>query len=74
MEWPRRNPRTKVKLWIPAALGGMIVVAYAFFYALSAAESQGATSFGLANTVGLVGVVVALIAAGFILRRATPHQ
>ncbi|MDG6909456.1 MAG: hypothetical protein JRN57_00995 [Nitrososphaerota archaeon] len=63
-----------MKVWIPVAVGGMIVVAYAFFYSLSAAESQGATPFGLANTVGLVGVFVALIAAGFILRRATPHQ
>jgi hypothetical protein len=60
--------------WIPVAIGGMIVVAYAFFYALSAAESQGASSIGIANSVGLVGVFVALIAAGFILRRATPHQ
>jgi hypothetical protein len=63
-----------LNLWIPAAVGGLIVIAYAFFYTLSAAESQGSTSIGLANSVGLVGVLVALIAAGFILRRATPHQ
>ena len=52
----------------------MIVAAYALFYALSTVESQGATSIGIANSIGLVGVLVALIGAGFILRRATPHQ
>lgn len=63
-----------MRLWIPVAIGGMIVAAYAFFYALSATESQGATSFGIANSVGLVGVFVALIAAGLIMRRATPQR
>ncbi len=63
-----------MKLWIPVALGGLIVLAYAFFYTLTAAETQGATSFGLANSVGLVAVFVGLIAAGFILRRAAPPQ
>ncbi|MDE1852966.1 MAG: hypothetical protein KGI38_04360 [Thaumarchaeota archaeon] len=74
MDWSRKGSRRKMKLWIPVALGSLIVVAYAFFYTLSAAESQGATSLGLANSAGLVGVFIALIAAGFILRRATPHQ
>ncbi|MDG6903158.1 MAG: hypothetical protein JRM80_14530 [Nitrososphaerota archaeon] len=63
-----------MKLWIPAAVCCMIVAAYALFYALSTVESQGATSIGIANSIGLVGVLVALIGAGFILRRATPHQ
>ena len=53
---------------------GLIVVAYAFFFAMSSSESQGAASFGIANSVGLVGVFVALIAAGFIFRRATPQR
>lgn len=61
-----------MKLWIPVALGGLIVLAYGFFYALSETETQGAASFGLANSVGLVAVFVGLIAAGIILRRATP--
>lgn len=66
--------RNALRTWIPVVVGGMIVIAYAFFYALSAAESQGAASFGIANSIGLVGVFVALIAAGFILRRATPQR
>jgi hypothetical protein len=63
-----------MRTWIPLAIGAMIVVAYAFFYALSAVETQGASSIGIANSVGLIGVLVALVAAGFIMRRATPHQ
>lgn len=63
-----------MKLWVPVALGGLIAIAYAFFYELSVAESHGASSFGLANSVGLVAVFVGLIAAGVILRRATPPQ
>ena len=63
-----------MKVWIPVALGAMIIGAYAFFYILSVSETQGATSIGLANSVGLVAVFVGLIAAGLIMRRATPHQ
>lgn len=74
MEGSGRGNPGSLKFWIPVAVGGLIVAAYVFFYALSAAESQGATSFGIANSIGLVGVFVALIAAGFIFRRATPHQ
>jgi len=55
-------------------LGGLIVLAYAFFYALTQAETEGANSFGLTNSVGLAAVFVGLIAAGFILRRATPPK
>jgi hypothetical protein len=74
MEWFEGAPRNNMKRWVPVAVGGLIVIAYAFFYALSAAESQGAASIGIANSVGLVGVFVALVAAGFILRRATPQR
>lgn len=74
MEGSGRGTGRSMRLWIPVAIGGMIVAAYAFFYALSATESQGATSFGIANSVGLVGVFVALIAAGLIMRRATPQR
>ncbi|MDG6951455.1 MAG: hypothetical protein JRN12_06405 [Nitrososphaerota archaeon] len=63
-----------MKIWVPVAVGGLIVIAYALFFAMSAAEPRGATSFGIANSVGLVGVFVALIAAGFIFRRATPQR
>jgi len=63
-----------LNLWIPFALGGLIVLAYAFYYALSETEAQGASSFGLANSVGLIAVFVGLIAAGMILRRAAPPR
>ncbi len=62
-----------VKLWIPVAVGGLIVGAYALFYALSASEPEGASSIGLANSVGLVAVFIGLIAAGLLMRRAAPH-
>jgi len=49
-------------------------VAYTFFYTLSVTESQGATSFNLTNSVGLVVVLVGVIAAGFVIRRANPPR
>ncbi len=63
-----------MKLWIPVALGGLIVGAYAFFFVLSSAETQGASSIGLAKSVGLVAVFLGLIVAGLMARRAVPHQ
>ena len=63
-----------MKLWVPLALGGMITFAYLFFYFLSSAGAEGASSFGLANSVGLVAVFIGLIAAGVLFRRATPPQ
>jgi hypothetical protein len=63
-----------MKLWIPVALGGLVVGAYAFLYALSSSQTEGAASIGLANSVGLVAVFVGLVAAGLILRRATPPK
>ena len=62
-----------MKHWVPAILVALAVVAYAFFYALGATESQGTSSFYLANVVGLVVFVIGIIAAGIIIRRATPH-
>jgi hypothetical protein len=63
-----------MKLWIPIVLVGLAVLAYAFYYALGAAESQGASSFDLANSVGLIVVVVGVVAAGFVIRRARPPE
>ena len=51
-----------------------MVLAYALFYALNALGSQGASSVDLANSVGLVAVLVGLIAAGFIMKRASPQR
>jgi len=63
-----------MKFWVPLAVGGLIAFAYVFFYFLTSMETGGASSFGLANSVGLVAVLLALIAAGIILRRARPPQ
>ena len=63
-----------MKLWIPIAVCALIVIAYAFFYALSVTEPQGAASFDLTNSVGLVVVLVGVIAEGFVIRRANPPK
>jgi len=63
-----------MKLWIPIAVGILIVLAYTFFYTLSVTEPQGAVSFDLTNSVGLVVVLVGVIAAGFVIRRANPPK
>ena len=59
-----------MKLWIPVALGALILVAYTFFYTLSIVEPQGAASFDLTNSLGLIVVLVGVVAAGFVIRRA----
>ncbi|QQG49246.1 MAG: hypothetical protein HY247_02750 [archaeon] len=61
-----------MKVWIPVALGAVITFAYVFFYFLSTVG--GATSFGLVNSVGLAAVFIGLVAAGLLLRRATPPK
>jgi uncharacterized membrane protein len=63
-----------MKLWIPIAVGVLLVVAYTFFYTLSVTEPEGAASFDLTNSVGLVVVLVGVIAAGFVIRRANPPK
>jgi uncharacterized membrane protein len=63
-----------MKLWIPIAVGAVIVTAYTFFYTLSVTEPYGATSFDLTNSVGLIVVLVGVIAAGFVIRRANPPK
>jgi len=63
-----------VKLWIPIALAAVIIIAYTFFYTLSVTEPQGASSFDLTNSVGLIVVLVGVIAAGFVIRRANPSR
>ena len=62
-----------MKLWVPIALGGLIAFAYGFFYFISV-ETQGASSFGVANSVGLAGVFIGLIVAGLLVKRASPRQ
>lgn len=64
--------RPILRLWLPVAGITLVVVAYAFFYALDVTETQGSTSIGLANAAGLVAVIVGLIAAVLIMRRGAP--
>lgn len=59
-----------MKLWIPVAVCAVIVIAYAFFYALGATEPQGATSYDITNSVGLIVVIVGVVAAGLVIRRS----
>ncbi len=63
-----------MKLWVPLVLGGVILGAYAFFYELTGIEAQGAAAMGFANAAGLALVFFGIIAAGLILRRASPPQ
>ena len=48
----------------------LAVLGYLFFYLLGATETQGDTSFYLANVVGLVVVIIGVVAAGLVIRRS----
>jgi hypothetical protein len=50
----------------------VVVLVFGVFYVTQILEPQGASSLGFLNSVGLVLVVLGVIAAGLILRRATP--
>jgi hypothetical protein len=63
-----------LKLWVPLTIVGLVLIAYAVIYEIGVTEAQGSSSLGFANSVGLIAVFVGLIAAGFIMRRATPHR
>jgi hypothetical protein len=63
-----------MRFWVPLALGGVIVAAYVFLFLVSSLGAQDANSLSLANSVGLAAVVLGIVAAGFVLRRATPAQ
>ena len=60
-----------MRVWIPVAFVLLIVAAYALFYMLDSVEAQGANSFGIANIVGLVTVVVGVVVAGAVMKRTT---
>jgi hypothetical protein len=61
-----------MRLWVPITLGCVIIAAYVYFYQLTVLETQGAASIGMANLAGLLLVFLGIVAAGLILRRATP--
>ena len=69
---PASAASARLRLWLPLAGVALLVIAYAYFYALSAVESQGSASIGLANVVGLMAVIVGLIVAGMLFRRRAP--
>jgi len=63
-----------MRFWVPLALVCVLIVAYAYFYRLTALEAQGASSIGMANMAGLLLVFVGVVAAGLIMRRAAPPR
>ena len=63
-----------MKLWLPVAVIVLVILVLSFFYTLSAVEPQGATSFDLTNSVGLMVVVVGVIVAAFVIRRGSPPK
>lgn len=60
-----------MRRWIPAGFALLAVLAVGLFYAIDS-TGAGANSFSLVNAAGLVAVVVGVLAAGILLRRATP--
>ena len=60
-----------MKIWVPVAFAAVVVLAYLLFFALDSLEGQGTNAFGLANTIGLITVVVGILVAGTILRRSS---
>ncbi len=63
-----------MRFWLPVAGVALLVVAYAYFYALSSVESQGAAPIGLANVFGLAAVIVGLFVAAMLFRRGAPAE
>jgi hypothetical protein len=59
-----------MRRWIPVAMGGLIVLAYAFTYFLGESGAQTAGSLGIVNSIGLAVMVIGLFAAGILLRRS----
>jgi membrane associated rhomboid family serine protease len=60
-----------MRIWPLVAFVAIVLFAYAFFYLLSSLGGQGSTSFGLANTAGLIAVFTGVAAAVVLLRRAS---
>ncbi|HYC12485.1 MAG TPA: hypothetical protein VEC02_07525 [Nitrososphaerales archaeon] len=61
-----------MRVWIPLAFVLFLVIASVALYAVTSAETQRASSVGLANIAGLMLVFVGVIAALLIMRRARP--
>ena len=61
-----------MRSWIALALGCAVVLVLAYVYLLNATVGQGASSIGLANTAGIILVLIGILAAGLVLKRARP--
>ena|GEM_PF-3910583 len=61
-----------MRLWVPVAAAAAAAGAVYFLYGYTADAVNGQSPVALVNTVGLVGVVLGLLAAALILRRARP--
>jgi hypothetical protein len=63
-----------MKTWVPLALAGVVVLAYAVFTLTGSPEGQGGSSLGIVNTIGLATVLVGIAAAIVIMRRFSVPQ
>lgn len=61
-----------LRRWIPVSLIAAVILAYAIFLVIGTLEQQGASSLSFINLVGFILVILGVIAAGAILRRASP--
>ena len=61
-----------MKARTPLAVLALLALVCVAFYYISSVKWAGMSNFGLVNSVGLVSVVVGIVAAGIILRRAAP--
>jgi len=61
-----------MRLRVPVALVFVALVVCAYLYWLASSASQAASSVGIANLAGLVLVFAGILAAGLVLRRASP--
>ncbi len=64
--------RPPMKFWQAGVLVALVIVGYFVFGALS--SSKGLLSLGVANVAGLGVVILGVVAAGLMFRRATPQR
>jgi hypothetical protein len=63
-----------LRLWIPVAFIIFVLVALVLYNLLGAYQKQGGLTLEVVNELGLVVVVLGVVAAGIILRRASPPE
>ncbi len=63
-----------MKAGVPVAVAVMALIAFSAIYYITTAGRHGGNELTVVNSVGLVAVFVGVVAAGLILRRASPPQ